>query len=146
MYTQQEKDERFEQVCQRIEAGESVRSVLFGDNSPIGSELFYQILDSDDEKSKRYARACAVRADKIFDEVLDIAEHTGEDHTPFTGSNVVQRDKLRIDARKWVLSKLDPKRYGDKIDLEHTGPGGGPIKTQSEHRVIFEDYTKDGNG
>lgn len=39
-----------------------------------------------------------------------------------------QRDRLRIDTRKWLASKLKPKKYGDKI--EHSGPEGGPLVVQ----------------
>jgi DNA-directed RNA polymerase specialized sigma24 family protein len=65
-------------------------------------------------KAKRYARACEIRADVIFEDIIDIADHTAEDHTPFTGANVVQRDKLKIDARKWIVAKLHPKKYADR--------------------------------
>lgn len=65
----------------------------------------------------QYARAREEQADFLAEEIIDISNHTEEDHTPFTGGNVVQRDRLRIDARKWVASKLKPKKYGDKLDL-----------------------------
>jgi len=42
-------------------------------------------------------------------------------------SAAVQHQRLRVDSRKWVLSKLKPKQYGDKITNEHTGVDGGPI-------------------
>ena len=41
----------------------------------------------------------------------------------------VQRNRLRVDTRKWVMSKLAPKKYGEK--LEHSGPDGGPIQIVS---------------
>jgi hypothetical protein len=61
----------------------------------------------------------------MADEILEISDHREEDHTPFTGMNVVQRDRLRIDTRKWLLSKLEPKKYGDKVDVTS---GNEPIK------------------
>ena len=67
------------------------------------------------------------RAEEVFEEILDIAddgtndwmERNGKDGE--TGDTVlngehVQRSRLRIDARKWALSKMIPKKYGDKID------------------------------
>jgi hypothetical protein len=42
-------------------------------------------------------------------------------------SAAVQHQRLRVDSRKWVLSKLKPKEYGDKVTQEHTGADGGPI-------------------
>ncbi len=39
-----------------------------------------------------------------------------------------QRARLQFDARRWMLSKMLPKVYGDKLVQEHTGEGGGPIQ------------------
>lgn len=123
MYTQQEKDNKFEDVCIRLETGEPLRKIFDSSDSPLTSRVFYELLNEDQEKRERYARAKEAYADKVFDEIIDIAEHTDEDHTPFTGGNAVQRDKLRIDARKWVLSKLAPKKYGDKLDIDQNVTG-----------------------
>tara|TARA_R110000751_G_scaffold114640_1_gene214015 strand:+ start:2431 stop:3015 length:585 start_codon:yes stop_codon:yes gene_type:complete len=43
-------------------------------------------------------------------------------------SEGIQRNRLRIDSRKWMLSKMLPKVYGDKLQTEHTGQDGGPIQ------------------
>lgn len=43
----------------------------------------------------------------------------------------VQRDKLIIENDHKLLAKWDPRRYGDKHQLEHTGPGGGPIESKT---------------
>ena len=43
-------------------------------------------------------------------------------------SEGIQRNRLRIDSRKWMLSKMLPKVYGDKLHTEHTGQDGGPIQ------------------
>jgi hypothetical protein len=47
----------------------------------------------------------------------------------------VQRSRLRLDARKWALSKMAPKKYGDKLELGGTGEGGA-LLIQSIERVI----------
>lgn len=70
----------------------------------------------------QYARACEARQEFLFDEIIDIADD-GSNDTYVTedgeGTNydVIQRSKLRIDARKWALSKMNPRKYGDKMDL-----------------------------
>lgn len=46
-------------------------------------------------------------------------------------STAVQRNRLRVDARKWLLSKMAPKKYGDKVTQEHTGANGGAIQVAS---------------
>lgn len=42
--------------------------------------------------------------------------------------DVIAHNRLRIDTLKWMLSKMLPKIYGDKVTTEHTGPGGGPVQ------------------
>jgi hypothetical protein len=46
-----------------------------------------------------------------------------------------QRDKLRVDTRKWLMSKFDPKRFGDKVTQEHTGPDGTPIQFNTVYEL-----------
>lgn len=122
MYTQQEKDERFEEVCQRIEQGEPLRRVLRSDTSPMSASLFYEIV-KDQTKSERYARAREIYSDIVFEEMLDIADCEDNDIVETeegqrVNHDVIQRDRLRVDTRKWMLSKLQPKKYGDRLEVD----------------------------
>jgi hypothetical protein len=77
----------------------------------------------------QYARAREVQADTLFDECLEIAddasgdviEQAGEDGAVISVANHtrVARDRLRVDARKWMVAKLAPKKYGDRPQIEH---------------------------
>jgi len=86
----------------------------------MSSATFDAMIDNDEQLKNQYARAREKRADNFFEEIRDIANHTEEDHTPFTGSNVIQRDRLKIDSLKWMLSKMLPKVYGDKQEIDQT--------------------------
>ena len=125
-YSQEEIDKIFDYVCLEIEKGRALRSVLKDENMP-STSTFYQWLENNTDKAKQYARATEVRADIIFDDILSIAdENTNDTFVNDNGievvnNDVIQRSRLRIDARKWVLSKLNPKKYGDKIQTEHSG-------------------------
>ena len=125
-YTDKDKDNIFEYVCQEIEKGRALRNVLKDENMP-STSTFYQWLDNDEVKAKQYARATEVRADIIFDDILSIAdENTNDTYINDNGievvnNDVIQRSRLRIDSRKWVLSKLNPKKYGDKTDITSGG-------------------------
>lgn len=55
-------------------------------------------------------RACEQRADQYFDEMLDIADNALPEE--------VQKAKLQIDTRKWVLARMNPVKYGDKTDKD----------------------------
>lgn len=114
-YNENERNERLLKIFEIISNGESLRKAL--EQVKMSSATFFEWIDNDADKAKQYARACEDRADMIFEEIFEISNHTEEDHTPLTGGNVVQRDKLKIDARKWALSKMNPKKYGDKLDI-----------------------------
>lgn len=124
-YTPEQIEETFNEICERISNGEAVRTILLEETMP-SSQTFYLWLDNDENKSKQYARACEDRADAIFDEILVIADEDNADITVVGGQAVVngstiQRSRLKYDARKWVVSKLNPKKYGDKIDVTSGG-------------------------
>ena len=131
-YTDKDKDNIFEYVCQEIEKGRALRNVLKDENMP-STSTFYQWLDNDEVKAKQYARATEVRADIIFDDILAIADENTNDTSinengiEVVNNDVIQRSRLRIDARKWVLSKLNPKKFGDKTI--HSGDAENPIQT-----------------
>ena len=65
----------------------------------------------------------------MADEVIAIADEIpGMLDNGATDSGGVAHQRLRFDARRWYLSKLAPKRYGDKLTTEVTGANGGAIQ------------------
>jgi hypothetical protein len=81
-------------------------------------------IDADVGRSGMYARAREDRADKIADEIVAIsdeaevvAKYDGEEVRLGLDSAAVARNRLRVDARKWVAAKLKPRVYGDKLDV-----------------------------
>lgn len=124
-YDKEQIETIFNTICDRIEKGESLRAILLEKDMP-SSSTFYIWLDSDENKSKRYARATELRADYLFDEIINIADNTHEGVVIETDDNgrtkekkgdMLGHRKLQVDSRKWILSKLNPKKYGDKLDL-----------------------------
>lgn len=116
-------------ICKRIAEGESLRSICLGADMPCLSTVIRWL--ADDRRSEfrsQYARAREAQADTIFDEILDIADDASNDWMErkrddgstdeVLHAEHVQRSKLRIDARKWVAGKLQPKKYGDKLELD----------------------------
>lgn len=74
--------------------------------------------DQDKSLAERYARAREEMIERIASQTIDIAdEPVGTTDNGSTDSGAVQKQKLQVDTRKWLLSKLAPKRYGDKITL-----------------------------
>lgn len=120
-------EERFEKILLKIEDGQPLRQIL--KTIPMSASTFYEWLEGDTLKAKRYARACELRADAIFDEILDIADDSSQDvvktdlgdgvEVERPNNEFMQRSRLRVDARKWVVAKLNPKKYGDKYEATH---------------------------
>lgn len=143
-YSEKQKEEIFNKIISGIaDKGRSLRSILKDKGMPSVSTFFIW-LEGDENKSKQYARAMELRAEGIFDEILEISDKRDEDHTAFTGINVIQRDKVMIDARKWVLSRMNPKKYSDKIDITSDGEKvSGSIPVVLENGRTIEDLKND---
>lgn len=115
-------DEIAEAICARLAAGESLRSICRGDDFPSTQTVFSWFRKHPDFLDQ-YARAKNESADALVEEMLDIADDDTAD---------TQRSRLRVDTRKWIASKLKPKKYGDRAELEITGENGGPVRTVVE--------------
>jgi hypothetical protein len=101
-----------DEIFGRIAKGEALHLICDDEWLP-SPPTFYKRLNDDAAFAEKYARAKDMNADRVFDEIEMISDMaTPED---------VQVARLRIDTRKWRLSKLKPKVYGDKLDLNHTG-------------------------
>lgn len=81
-----------------------------------------------------HARAREEYAEARVAEMQNIAE-TVED---------VARAKLLCDNIKWETARVAPKKYGDKVQNEHTGKDGGPIEQAVSISVTFHDPEKAG--
>jgi len=123
-------------ICSRIAAGESLRAIC-GDKEMPCTETVRRWLSTGEypELNAQYACAREEQADyyaesivAISDELTVEAKYQGEDVTLDLSATAVARNRLRVDARKWVASKLAPKKYGDKIENTVTGVDGGPIE------------------
>ncbi len=125
MYSEKQIEETFNSIIEDIEAGYALRNVLKGSDKP-SSQTFYNWLEDDKEKSKRYTHACEVRAGVIFEDILDIADdqesdvYEDADGNEQVNHNVINRARLRIDSRKWMLGKMNPSKYSDKIQVDTT--------------------------
>jgi len=127
-YSDEEIESIFDSILERIENGESVRTVLVDENMP-SSRTFFKWLKDDEEKVKQYENSMAYRDDKLFDEIIDIAYNTEEGTTTketergveITTGDMLGHRRLKIDALKWYLSKRSPKKYGDKLDMTSGG-------------------------
>lgn len=117
--------------CERIASGKSLRTVCKDKDMPSPATIFLWMSQNEDFL-KHYARACEERAEAYVEEMFDIADDGRNDFmedeymkgkTPgyqLNGENI-QRSKLRVDTRKWYVSKIKPKKYGEKLDVTSEG-------------------------
>lgn len=126
------------EILQRMASGESVRAICEDEHMPARASVMLWVATDRESFSDRYAKACDARAHYWADELLDIADDSRNDWMErqedgggvgyVTNGEAINRARLRVDTRKWLLSKMLP-RYAEKAIREHTGPGGGPIQT-----------------
>lgn len=103
-------EDLFSMICEGIADGKSVRAICAKDGMP-SQDSFYRWLRECEGLSERYARAREAQADLFADEIIEIADNTDDP----------AKARVQIDVRKWRAAKLAPKRYGDKVELEHSG-------------------------
>ena len=137
-------DDLADLICERLANGESMRSVCRDEATPAMTTVF-RWLRENEEFRQQYEVAKEECADALVEDMLDIADNQASDIVMVDGiplqvkgelirsvsSASVGHARLRVDTRKWAASKLKPKKYGEKIQQEVTGAGGGPIKTAS---------------
>jgi hypothetical protein len=145
-WDKEKKDNAINIILNEImENGKSLREILNNADRKIlpSNVTFCEWLSNDNELAKQYARATEIRAEVIFDDILGIADQNEHDTTvndngiEIVNNDVIQRSRLRIDARKWVLSKLNPKKFGDKTDITSGGE-----KIQSSPTTIQVEITR----
>ena len=131
MFTQEVADS----VLSLLAEGKSLRKSAKEAGTSEGT--VYRWLDVNPQFAEEYARvrACAYRM--LADEIIEIsdeadveAKYEGDDVRLDLSATAVARNRLRVDSRKWMLSKMLPKVYGDKLEL-----GGGLELNQKIERI-----------
>ena len=101
-------DQQIEELLQRITDGDSLASIVEGDEWPSYRTIFRR-LEDDEKFRQRYDRARAVQAERWADELVVLPDSLPENAT----AEQVAVAKLRVDTRKWIIGKRLPKKYGD---------------------------------
>ena len=128
MYSEKKRQQIFDDICEVIISGKSLRFALKEVSIP--AKTFFVWLRDNEVLSKQYARATTERAELMFEDMFDIADdgtndwmEKKNDKGEVVGYSVngehIQRSRVRIDTRKWALSKMMPKKYGDMIKIDY---------------------------
>lgn len=124
-------------ICERLAGGESLRSICAEEGMPSQSMVF-RWLGQNEAFREQYAHAREAQADALFDDILEISDDGRNDWMARLGEKDagwavngehIQRSRLRVDARKWMASKLAPKKYGDKLAIGGDD-AAGPVRME----------------
>lgn len=111
-----------EKICSLIAEGLSLRTICSAEDMPDKSNVF-RWLAKDASFRDQYAIACEQRSEALVEDMLEISDDLTEEPNS---------RRIRIDTRKWIASKLKPKKYGDKIAV-----GGDPNGEPINHSVTL---------
>jgi hypothetical protein len=119
-----------DQVCGLIAEGKSLRKICEREDMPDKSTVF-RWLAKNKEFRDQYALAREAQMDAMAEDILDISddgtndfgfkegeEASGAGANPVFLAEHVQRSKLRVESRKWLMGKLAPKKYGDRTETD----------------------------
>ena len=128
-------------IYQRIADGHSLRQICSEESMPSKATIFKWLIDFP-EFSDQYAQARALQMETMADDLLELADSADEkNYNP---------KRLQVDTRKWLMSKLAPKKYGDNAQFNVTGEitlGIGELLTTARQRMLAaksEPITLDG--
>jgi hypothetical protein len=133
-------------IIEGLSAGIPLTVICQPDNMP-GVVTVYDWMKADPDLSEHIARARNAGWDAIALQALTIADtpQEGIEHTDTPEGPRIKRGdmlghrKLQVETRLKLLAKWDPKRYGERITQELSGPDGGPIHTATKARTTEEE-------
>ena len=114
-----------ESICKTVATGKSLRQTCRELDIP-ESTVRNWVLDDREGFAAQYARARELQIEAMADELLEISDDGTNDWMTITqggeerevpNQEVLQRSRLRVDTRKWLMSKIAPKKYSDKLGI-----------------------------
>lgn len=109
-------------VCSRIGRGATLTDSLKAEG--VAMSTWFDWLATQPTLAEMYARGRESRGELLAEEIIGIADCANE-----RNANAV---RVMVDARKWCAARLAPKRWGDRVGVEHSGKDGGPLKVEVE--------------
>lgn len=133
-----------------LASGMTLRAICRRQSMPHERTVRGWALDLEHPFFPQYDRARLIGYHSMSDEIIDITDDSTNDYVERQnkdGSSYtvvdhdhIARSRLRVDTRKWLLSKALPKVFGDKLVNEHTGKDGGPIETADATAALAKDH------
>ena len=128
-------------ICMRLGNGESLRQICASPGMP-GKTSIMRWLEANLEFRDQYARARELQAEHWAEEIIEIADDSKNDFVERDGRDAlnaenINRSRLRVDTRKWLMARLAPKKYGDRVTTELIGNKDNPLNSHHVVEVQF---------
>lgn len=128
-------------ICLRMSQGESLRSICRDEKMPHLSMVMRWLNNVQDEFRlfrEQYAQARQALTEHWAEEIIEIADDGSNDYMDrkkedgssyeTLNSEHINRSRLRVDTRKWLMARMAPRKYGDKVALVGGGETDDPVK------------------
>lgn len=141
--------EKADYICEQLAtSSKSLRTICQEEGMPQVRTVLHWLARGDNPESEieyreflhQYAHAREAQADFMAEEIIEIADDGSNDYMTIVKGDkeynvedkeVTNRSRLRVDSRKWIASKLKPKKYGDRVDLTTNGKSiNGPMMVE----------------
>src|ERR1035437_8338550 len=116
--------------CELISNGMSMRSACQEPGIPAPKTIFQWLRDHP-EFNKQYELAAQERAESMREDIIDIADDGRNDYMErrlrngtlkdVLNGEAIQRSKLRGETRQWMMARMKPRKYGDRLDVTSDG-------------------------
>lgn len=129
-----------DEICRLLAEGESLRSICASEGMPSKSTVC-RWLATDDGFRERYIAARELQAETLFEEILLIADSPkigeritvkADGSTETVKADMVEHRRLQVDARRWMVGKMAPKRYGEASLIKLADADGGKIAEMTD--------------
>lgn len=132
-----------DQVLAEMAEGKSLKEICrthreAGEDWPAPATFRLWVVNDTDGLADRYARAREAQGMHWADEILEAADDATNDWVERVNRRGeteravdrehIQRSALRVDARKWLLAKLHPQLYGERVAHQALGKDGKPTE------------------
>jgi hypothetical protein len=136
---------QMDRVLERLAEGGMLKAICAAPGMPSRRTVRDWVSADRDGFAEAYTKARALGIDAMADEIIQIADADDIDVTidkdgkPQVSGEAIARAKLRVDARKWILAKLDPARFSDRVTVG--GEINVNVSTLSEEELLTQALT-----
>lgn len=127
-------------ICERLSNGESLLQICRDDAMPSDATVRKWAMEDTGGFFSAYTRARDLGYERMAEEIVELSDTVRpgvKTRTLANGSvetldaDAIERTRLQVETRRWLLERCLPKRYGTKTQTELTGADGGPIRLES---------------